>query len=134
MKPLFHTIKSSRITRYLVAGGLAFVAESVSFLVLYYEWQASAVIGNTGSFLVGLAVSFSLQKLWVFSGRQAKRAEHQLALYLGVAGVNLLATNVFIYLLVTAGVPAFTAKVGLIITIAVTNFLLYRKIFKGVSP
>lgn len=122
----------TRMFRYIIAGGTSFVVEYGSFLMLYYGGHLSAVMANTISFILSLITSFSLNKLWVFKSEQQDRhVAHQLVLYACVAAFNVVMTDIIIHWLVGVRVPAFAAKMLLIILVAIWNFFVFQKlIFK----
>lgn len=125
-------IVSKRLLQYIVAGGSSFTVEYGSFLALYYMAHTTEVVANTISFILSLVTSFTLNKLWVFkSERQTHRFSHQLILYGCVATVNVIVTDIMIHFLVGAGMPAFVAKMILIVLVATSNFFVFKKlIFK----
>lgn len=123
----------TRAFRYLVSGGTSFVVEYGSFLALYYIGHQSAVVSNTISFILSLVTSFTLNKYWVFkSEQQARQVSHQLVIYSIAATCNVIVTDLAIHWLVNVNVPAFIAKMTLIIAVACWNFLIFQKlIFKS---
>ena len=125
----------TKVFRYLVSGGTSFVVEYSSFLALYYLFSMSAVGSNTISFILSLITSFSLNKLWVFkSNSQSRQTSHQLVIYAVAAGCNLIITDFAIHWLVGIEVPAFAAKMLLIIAVACWNFLLFQKLIFKATP
>jgi putative flippase GtrA len=129
MKTIIHKIKEKRLIHYVIAGGAAFTIEYGSFLILYYHFHVAAVTANTVSFILGLITSFMLNRLWVFGHKkQHRRVAHQISLYLMIAGINLIITDVVIHFLVQAKIPAFIAKILLVILVACWNFVIFRKI------
>ncbi len=125
----------TRAFRYLVSGATSFVIEYGSFLALYYIFDQSAVVSNTISFILSLITSFSLNKLWVFkSEQQARQVSHQLAIYGAAATCNVIITDFAIHWLVGMDVPAFAAKMTLIIAVACWNFLLFQKLIFKTRP
>jgi putative flippase GtrA len=126
MKPL-----GKRVTKFLISGGCAAATEYGMFLLLVSGLPLFAA--NSISFLGGLAVSFFLNKRWVFLNKG--RMTRQIVLYVTLAGVNLLTGNMVIWLLVeNTYSSAMLAKIIVMILIAIWNYLLFsRIIFKSVD-
>ncbi len=121
--------KHFRILRFLVSGGLAAIVEGSSFLLLHHL-KLPIILANTVSFLCGLIVSFLMNKLWVFANKGDTSL--QLILYFTLAGVNLVLSNLIIWLLVneTPAAPLI-AKIFTMIVIAAWNYAFFSKlIFK----
>src|SRR5437870_13251323 len=97
------------LTRFLVSGVCAFVAEYLSFVVLYYVLNIGLVVANGLSFVLGLGTSFSLNRNWTFSFKQYKKTKsHQLLYYIGLALFNLLTTLLLVSFLKYLGLePKF---------------------------
>lgn len=122
---------SDRFIRFLLSGGSAAAVEYMTFLLLQWrlgnEWL---VLSQSLSFLVGLLASFTLNKTWVF--RSTGRTDRQLTTYLILAGINLVASNFAIILLVDSlKIEQYLAKVIVMGTIAGWNYLIFSTlIFK----
>jgi putative flippase GtrA len=129
LKKTFDSVINERLVRYVVAGGSAFVAEYSSFIILFYILKWAPVYANTLSFVLGLATSFTLNKFWVFGkDSQQRQSHHQFVMYSVLALINLIITNIAIDHLIKSGVPAFVAKIVLIMSVACWNFLIFKKI------
>lgn len=118
----------ARSFRYLVAGGLTFLTDYGLFLLLHYIFGFPVVYANTTSFIFSVIVNFSLNKTWVFDGKHKQKVTWQFSIYFILALINLALTNIFIYLLVNAGVWAFVAKLILVAAVAVWNYIIYRSV------
>lgn len=115
------------LIRYLLVGAVAFLAEYVVFLVLFYTANLPLYLANSVSFVLGLAVSFMLNRSWAFGGEEyAKRAHHQLIMYTTLAFVNLGLTNVLIGTLRSLDVAPVIGKLLVMCMIVAWNFLLFR--------
>jgi putative flippase GtrA len=115
--------------RYLLAGSLAFLVEYASFYALYAvgHWQLYA--SNTVSFGCGLIVSFTLNRGWAFKKDNFHKAKHhQMFIFLLLAALNLLMTNVVIGLFKYQGIDPRFGKVLTMILIVSWNFLIFRYI------
>lgn len=121
-----------KVVRYLIAGGAAFFSEYLIFLILFYSVMASVISANIISFTIGFAVSFTLNKFWVFQTGSANILR-QLTTYLIVALVNIVITSTAIKYLVDMGVSGYIAKIVLIVCVAAWNFMLFKcVIFRAV--
>lgn len=116
--------KYHKVIKFLVSGGLAAVTEYVSFLALILI--IPVVPANALSFMLGLIVSFSLNRSWVFESRQETKKKFMQ--YSLLAFVNLIIGSAFIFALTAAGVLALVAKVIVMLLIALWNYLIFSKI------
>jgi len=97
--------------RYLIVGGLAFLADFSSLFLLtekaglHYLWSA------TIAFLIGTMVNYVLSTRWVFSVRKVSNWLDEFALFaaIGVAGV-LLNGGIIAFLVEVAGIGYLIAK------------------------
>jgi len=129
IKQIIQKIRDQRLLHYATSGSSAFAIEYSSFLILFYHYHITAVIANTVSFVLGFTTSFILNRLWVFGQKeQTKQVLHQISLYLVIAFINLAITDIAIHFLVNAHVPAFIAKIILVIIVACWNFIIFKKI------
>ena len=116
------------VIRFLVVGGSAFVVEYGSFTIMYDLIGVWLILANGLSFILGLGTSFSLNRLWTFGYKEyEKRTTHQLAYYVILAGINLLATILIVSYLKHLGIAP---KYGKLIAMALTsswNFVLFKK-------
>ncbi|HMH69937.1 MAG TPA: GtrA family protein [Candidatus Saccharimonadales bacterium] len=123
---------NTKFIRFIISGGSAAIVEYGLFLLLSALY-APILVANTVSFLAGLVVSFTLNKVWVFSSKGALK--RQFISYLLLALVNIVIGNALIWLFVEYwGVHAFVAKLLVMIVIALWNYLFFSKlIFKPIS-
>lgn len=113
--------------RYLVVGGLAFVADFACMVVLK-EWGGlSYLIAATLSFCVGLCVNYLLSVLWVFDVRAVKNAWKELSMFTGI-GIFSLGLNVLVMYICT-GIFGVDYRISKIAATGITfnaNFFLRR--------
>jgi len=123
-----------RLITYGLVGAAAFAGEFLSFLFLYAVVPGSfkLVIAQTTSFLFGLTISFTGSRTYTFSrGKGAYRfnAKTQIMSYLVLALLNLLISNLFLYVLVhNVHVIALYAKVMVMAMVAIWNFVIFKKL------
>lgn len=117
--------------RYVVVGGSVYVLELIVILVAQ-RYGATPTEAVTLSFLVGLAVSFLLQKLFTFGD---KRMHHRIVLPQLIAVTLLVLFNLAFTIVLTRVLqavmpPVITRTLALAVT-TIWNFYLYKtKIFK----
>lgn len=112
--------------RYLIVGGSVYVLELVVIIVAQ-NMGATATEAVTLSFLIGLVVSFLLQKLFTFGD---KRLHHKIVIPQVVAVTLLVLFNLGFTVLVTRLLqnvwsPVVTRTLALAIT-TIWNFYLYK--------
>lgn len=117
-----------RPLRYLVAGGIAFVSDYSTFLFLHYIAGFSSPQSGVMSFFIGLIISFSLQRFWVFKGDSKQLVKREVIGYGVLAVINFFVTAYGLVLLDHLGVPAFMAKLIVVGMIMVWNYLLYKNV------
>lgn len=126
---LSELLTTSSFLHYLIAGGIAFVVEYTSFLALLLWLDVALVPSNILSFIMGLATSFVLNKIWVFGKvKQIRTTSSQAILYSVLALANLCLTSTLITLLVSLGVIPEIAKVVLMLSVAVWNYIIFKRV------
>lgn len=115
-----------KVMKFLASGGVAAATEYVSF-VLMQAASLSLLISQTGSFLCGFVVSFSLNRLWVFkSGNQLKQ---QIIRYSILAVINLVITNILMNIFINSlSINNLIAKIIMMAIVAVWNYLIFSKL------
>ncbi len=84
---------STKLFRYLIVGGMAFMAEYTSFVVMYFVAGVALTLANGLSFFIGLLTSFLLNRWWTFGDKTyKKRMHHQFIIYAALSLCNLFAT------------------------------------------
>lgn len=129
-RPVISAKLARQLLKFGVGGGLTFATDYLTFTVLF-AIGTPLFIASSCSFLAGFAVSFTVNKLWVFGATNA--AQHhktalQVALYVALLIFNLLFTYYFILLTSQAGLSAYVGKLVTIILVTSWNFVLYKKI------
>lgn len=125
----------NRLFRFLISGMVAALTD-LGLLYLLTEvagiwYLISAVI----AFLVAVVVSFTLQKLWTFKDYNFNHQilRRQISLFIVLVIANLFLNTVSMYFLVERfNLPYLFSQVLVGGLIAVSNFLIYHKIFMTV--
>ncbi len=115
-----------RSFRYLAVGGTVYLLELV-IIVVAQRWGATPTEAVAISFLIGLVVSFFLQKLFAFRDR---RMHHRIVLSQAIAVGLLVLFNLGFTVVVTRLLepwlaPTITRTIALLIT-TIWNFYLYK--------
>ncbi len=119
-KPLF---------KYLIVGGCAFVVEFGSFYGLYAGLEWPLYLANSTSFCLGLLTSFCLNRLWTFKhDTYHRKTAHQFGLYVGLALINLMLTNLFVEGFVWLGANPQVSKLAAMIITSAWNYILFKVI------
>ena len=122
--------------RYLVTGGLAFVADFGLFAFCFYTLDWHYLLANLTGLVVGLALNYSLSILWVFTAckrtfEKKKVAEFTLFALVGVAGVGI--NQLLMYAMVDGfGLNEMLSKVVAAVLVLMWNFgarklMLFKK-------
>lgn len=116
-----------RLLKFLISGGSAALIEYIVFLILNSLLRVDVIVANTVSFSCGLVVSYMLNRVWVF--KSAADHKKQFASYLLLAVINLVLSNILVWLLVHVVVIApFIAKFLTMGAVASWNYLIFSKI------
>ena len=93
---------------------------------------AGAGVASGVSFCSGLAVSLLINKFWVFEDKQSKWSFRQIAMFLGLGIFNLVFTSYVVKMMVALGVLGFLAKMIMMMSVAVWNYVIMKSvIFKN---
>lgn len=125
-----------RAMRFFISGMIAALTD-LSLLYLLTEvvgiwYLISAVI----AFLVAVVVSFTLQKLWTFEDYNFNHQilRRQVILFIALVTANLFFNTISMYFLVERfNLQYLFSQVLIGGLIAVSNFLIYHKIFMTVA-
>ena len=117
--------------RYLLAGGSSYGIELSFLLVCVHVFHIDVVLATSVAYIVGLLVTFALQKILGFQNneRNAKSLSIQLVGYLTLVGINYLFT-LFVVSLFSSDLLFVSRTFALICTTA-WNFFIYKVIFKN---
>ncbi len=127
--------QKKRIFKYLLVGGIAFIADYSGFIILYNLLKLPLYLANTTALILGLIISFGGNKVWVFRNTEAHRTNKGLNKQF-IYYVMLFAFNTFIsYFVIKSlsylGLSSNLAKLVSMLVIISWNYLIYSKyIFK----
>jgi putative flippase GtrA len=126
-----------RLLVYLTIGGLAFLVEYASFLLLihFLTTPLGLIIAQSFSFCFGLVISFTGNRLLTFNDSNSTykhSVSRQIKAYALLALINLGLSNLAIYALVHhLSVTPLIAKLIVMSMVVLWNFLIFnRVIFK----
>lgn len=129
IKPLLKKLTSKQFITYVVIGVTAFVADYMTFFVLYKTLGVALIIANTSGFILGLVTSFILNRMFTFRAEEfSKKTHHQAVIYLALALFNLIFINVFVLVLKSFGIPPELAKLAGMGVILLWNFVIFSKL------
>ena len=116
--------KNKKFIKYVISGGFAALFEFVTFSILHWM-KSDLLICQCISYIAGLLVSFSLNKIWVFKSKS--KALRQLFQYVLLAIINLLLTSIIISILVdNLKINGYIAKIIVMGCVVAWNFILYK--------
>lgn len=121
-------MKHGRLIKFLISGISAATVEYVVFLCLHIIISDKfLIISQSVSFLCGFIVSFLLNKRWVF--QSTGHIKHELFRYTTLALINLILSNIFMWLLVVnVHIVFWIAKFIVMIIIATWNYFIFQKL------
>lgn len=128
---------TTQFRNYLIIGCSAFVFEYLVFILLLAK-SNNLIFTQSTSFLAGLVVSFFGNRRLTFNRKTGNGYAHngrsQLIRYLILALINLALSNIIIHFLVAMMLPTLIAKIFVMGTIVLWNFVIFGKyIFKTSS-
>ena len=120
--------------RYCLVGGIAFVADFVTFLSFTKILEVNYLISNTLGFVVGLLVNYVASVYWVFLYRKytEKTPEFTLFAIIGIGGVVLGNSGMW-YLVEQVKLSPVSAKYLVTVLVLLFNYSA-RKFFLFRAP
>lgn len=113
-------------TRYFVVGLSAFVADYTVLLLSYYLLDLPLKLATSLGFFSGFLISFSVNRQWVFGGKQRKHLSRQIVEYLILVVFNYLFTVWSVFFLNSHGIKPFIGKVLVMVLVMCWNYALFR--------
>lgn len=127
MMPIARALKRSKV-RYLLVGGTSFTIEYLSF-ILMLKFSGLIILANSLSFIIGLCISFILNRHWSFKGKHKQTIRTQAIGYVLLATFNIFLTNIIVYTLVSfTDLDPGLAKVASMAAIVVWNYYIMNNI------
>ena len=127
--PRLHDIlfKRRQILVFLVAGGLALVADVFTLYVCKSVLGMTLIPAVAVAFLAGFLTSFLLQKFWTFEDVSVDRVHTQASLFFAVAVINFFLTEILMHFSVDVfRVQYLIAKIFISGGLAFFTFFAYR--------
>lgn len=120
--------KAIKIIKYLISGGLSFTFEYGIFLLLVYTFSSKVWAAQAISYSLALVVNFLLLRYWTFRYYSRHAITVQIPRYLMLAAFNLPVSTFFIHGLNDHGVRPFLAKLLVVSSVAIWNYIVYDRI------
>ncbi|MEN9880967.1 MAG: hypothetical protein RLZZ308_150 [Candidatus Parcubacteria bacterium] len=136
MKTLFNNLfitkslnKYIELFRYIIMGGIAFVADFTTLLILTEWFHVHYLVSNIFSFIVGLSTNYTIGTLWVFRERKITNRKQEFITVASISVGGLLLTQFFMWFLTEiGGVLYFISKIIASILVLFYNFFIRKKV------
>lgn len=113
--------------RYVIVGILAFSSDYSLLILQYYLFHISLGLATTTSYIIGLIISFSLNRRWTFGSRgRHKHIILQGLEYGTLAIINYLFTFFSIKFLHDHNIQPYISKIVTMACITIWNYFIYR--------
>jgi putative flippase GtrA len=89
--------KYIELFRYVIMGGIAFLADFSTFFSLTFFYGVHYLIANFFSFFVGLVTNYSIGTFWVFKERKIEKRNNEFILVLLISVGALLLTQFLLW-------------------------------------
>ena len=121
----------SRLLRYLVVGGTAYLIEMVSLYVLHNNFGFSSLAAVAISFWIGFIVAFFLQKFVAFQNHDKRPhvIASQLVGYAALVAWNYGFTLLAVKYFASHG-SVFLIRTVVILIVTLWNYSIYKVLFK----
>lgn len=117
----------SRILNYLVTGGAWFWSGYGMFALLYGGIGMDVVSAKVISYIFGLSVNFTLERLWVFpSDDPSKNLDKVTLKYIFLSVVNLFIDTAIVWSLSEAGITPYIGQFVSAGFFTIWNYLWYK--------
>ena len=137
MKKLIHKVLRKKtdsfwvqLFRYLFVGTTAFVFDFTILFLLTSKLHVPYLVSTTLAFLVGVTINYLLSILWVFNTKESINRKKQFTLFLIVAVIGLILTDLFMWLLTDkAHFFYLVSKIVTTVIVYFWNFLGRRYVY-----
>jgi putative flippase GtrA len=120
-----------KVVRFILSGGTATFLNVLAIYLLTDFLGLWYILSATLAFILAVATSFVLQKLWTFGDRSTDRLPFQIGTFLTIALWGLLVDLLLVYVAVEyADVHYVLAQLVAGVLIAVQNYFAYAFLFK----
>lgn len=118
---------AAQLLKYLTVGVVSVGLETTLFCWLFRQLHIAWVVANSLSISITFCLNFFLNRLWSFQSRGP--LTRQLVLYVALFCLNLVMSNLIIYILADKGhLDYIVAKLISIALIVSWNFVLYKTV------
>jgi len=124
-------LRSNKLARYVIVGGVAYLIEMGALFVLRSTMQLDSILAVAISFWVGFVAAFLLQKYVAFQHKDArpKVLARQLAFYSLLVAWNYIFTLAVAHYFANVA-SIFVLRTVVILIVTTWNFAVYRWVFK----
>jgi len=124
--------KVVKIVRFIISGLSAAIAHFSILITLHEKIGLSVVSASTVAFLIAIAISFLLQKLWVFKHTGWKNIRQEIIFYILIGVGNLFFNALLMFLGHSIlGIRYLPTQVVVSSIVAIESYLLYKILFKN---
>lgn len=124
--------KYVELFRYVIMGGIAFLADFSTFFSLTFFYGVHYLIANFFSFFVGLVTNYSIGTFWVFKERKIEKRNNEFILVLLISVGALLLTQLLLWFFTEIVDTHYTVSkivasvLVLVYSFAVRKILIYK--------
>jgi len=125
-KDTLNRLVSHSSSRYFAVGVSAFATDYLVLLFTYYVINLPLKVATSLGFFTGFIISFSVNRQWVFAGKQRKHISRQIAEYVALLIYNYFFTVWGVSFLNNHGIKPFIGKLLIMGLIMCWNYALFR--------
>jgi len=110
--PFLTRVDKGRAVAYPVAGAMVSLSDYLVFGLLFSVLGSGLLVATAGAYVIGLVISYLLNRFWVFRKGANKQAEaSSIWRYVAFLGVNLLITYAMLWAMETQlGISPYIGK------------------------
>lgn len=121
-----------QFAKYFFASGIALVVDMATLFVLTEYFHIYYLLSATISFLFGIAITYVLSKLYIFSKTNINNKAAEFSVFLIIGIIGLLLNNLFLYVFTEYfGVYYMFSKCFAVIVTYLWNFFARKKFIFG---
>ncbi len=119
----------AQFLRYIISGGLAFVADYVVLYVLTEYAGLHYLFSSACGFAVGLVITYLLSIWWIFDYRNSKSKLREFVVFALIGASGILLNLAFMWLFTeVCAIHYLVSKLITTVLVSVWNFVLKKKI------